>query len=111
MVAISGAYGAADGLARGNGAAEVFLQALSIVATAGVVFFWATRDARANGRELTTVQIICIVLFGYFAVPFYLAKHRPQGARARPIRKGILVFLACLLVFGLTNWLASGILP
>ena len=111
LVVIFGVFGAADGLARGNSAAQFFLQALSIVAVAGVVFFWATFDARANGRELSTFQIICIVLFGYLAVPFYLAANRPLGARARPILKGILVFFSCVIAFGSTYWLTSGVAP
>jgi cellobiose-specific phosphotransferase system component IIC len=111
MVAIFGAFGIADTLASGNGAAEVFLQAISIVATAVVVFSWASLDARSAGRQLSTVQIVCIVVFGYLAVPFYLAKNRAPGARARPIGKGILVFLACLLAFAFTSQLVSGVLP
>ena len=111
MVAIFAAFGIADALALGNGPAEVLLQVLVIVATAALVFFWATFDARSAGRQLSTVQIICIVVFGYFAVPFYLATNRSPGARARPIGKGVLVLFACLLAYGFTNRLVSGVMP
>ena len=111
MVAIFGAFGAADGLARGNAAAEFLLQAVFIVAVAFIVFSWATLDARTGGRDLSTAQIICIVLFGYLAVPFYLFNNRPSGARARSLLKGTLVFLMCIIAFGTTYSLASGVVP
>lgn len=108
LAALNGAFGAATGLFLGNPAADLVLQALQIVAVAGVLFAWATFDARSIGKQLSAAQGICVILFGYFAVPFYLAFYRDNPSWPRWIGKGVIISALCIGAFLLAATLASG---
>ena len=110
LLVLHGLFGAAFGVFIGNPAADLVLQVIQIVLMAGVIFTWATLDARAAGRELGTAQGICLILFGYFAIPFYLASYRKTPNWLRWTAKGLAIFVGCIGVFILAAALSSGML-
>ncbi|WP_155844896.1 hypothetical protein [Arenimonas oryziterrae] len=96
MIVLHALFGAGQGLAIGEEGAGNVLEVLHFVATAGVIFYWASLDARARPQALSAMQSVGIVLLGYFAMPFYLASARPPDTWPRWLSKG-LAALACII--------------
>ncbi|MFY2763701.1 hypothetical protein [Arenimonas sp. MALMAid1274] len=79
--------------------ADLALQALQFVLATGVLFCWASLDARASGQKLGAAQRVCLVVFGYLAVPFYLARYRRTSHWWRWLGKALAIFAGCLVFF------------
>src|SRR5688572_23770459 len=65
------AFAVIDAAVSGNGAASQTLGLLHMVLLAFLLFWWASTDARQRQSELSTSMIVCLVVFGFLAVPFY----------------------------------------
>lgn len=110
LVVLHALFGAAFGMFMDNPVADLVLQVIQIVLMAGVIFAWASLDARAEGKSLGTAQGVCLVLFGYFAVPFYLASYRQTASWLRWTGKGLTIFVGCIGAFMLAAAASSGML-
>jgi hypothetical protein len=91
-----GVFGVLDGLTLGERAAESVLTVIHVALMAFLLFWWASADAALRGARLSTAMTLCIVVFGVFSVPFYLARSRPAAAWARWLPKGLVVLALCV---------------
>jgi hypothetical protein len=92
-------FGALEGLAAGNRPASFFLSVFHYVLIAAAFFAWASCDSSLNGRQLSGAMAVCLVLFGFLAVPFYLAGYRSEPHWFRWWVKGLAVLAACGVSF------------
>ena len=88
-------FGVLDGLTASNRAAETVLGVFHLVVLTGLLFWWVSTDAQSLQMPLSTSMIVCLVLFGLLAMPFYLAGTRPTGSWVRWFPKGFALFLLC----------------
>ena len=65
-------------------------------------YCWYYVDAQQRGYKRTTAMGASIVLFCLFAIPFYLARSRPIGARWSSVRKyiGLVIGYFFLAIIG-----------
>ncbi len=108
LLVLHALFGALAGMFLGDEGADLVLSAVQVVVVTGVLFAWALLDARSHGRELRTTQGVCIVLFSYAAIPFYLGFYREPQHWLRWIGKGVVIFLGCIGLFALSAVLTSG---
>jgi hypothetical protein len=106
-------FGAVDGITASNEAAGGVLLVVHWVLVAFLLFWWASADALRRRSELSTSMITCLVVFGFLAMPFYLAGARPSGSWMRWLPKGLVLFSFCLggqtLAFGVIQELSHAI--
>jgi len=109
LLAANVLFGIAHGLLSRSNAGGNALQIIQLVTLAAIIYYWALLDARAQSRTLGPVQGICIFVFGYLAVPFYLASSRPKETWPNWLSKGVAVFACCTLAFLLPFALAGSV--
>ncbi|MDZ4316737.1 MAG: hypothetical protein U0989_18460 [Azonexus sp.] len=106
-------FGAVDGFTASNAAAGNVLFVVHWLLIAFLLFWWASADALQRQSELSTSMIVGLVVFGFLAVPFYLAGARPKGSWVRWLPKGLVLFAFCLggetLAFGVIQELSYAI--
>jgi hypothetical protein len=64
------------------------------------LFVWAYLDARSAGRALTVGFKLAILVFGWWAMPFYIGATRAPGSRLRAFLLASLYFTACIGAYG-----------
>ena len=102
------AFGVLEGLAAGNPQASFFLSTLHYASIATIPFAWASHDAKQYGQVVSGAMIVCLVVFGFAAVPFYFASYRPAAGWGWWLGKGVFVLAACIMSFMAMFNLAAG---
>jgi len=109
ILVLYGFFGVIQGLLLEGEALGLLVQVVHVLAVGGVLFAWASVDARSNGRKLGAPQGICLILFSYLAVPFYLASYRQESSWFHWIVKGVAVLISSLVLFLLAAMASSGV--
>jgi hypothetical protein len=99
LVASFAIFGVLEGFGAGNRAASFFLSTFHYVIIAAILYAWTSSDAARHGRELSGAMVVCLVVFGFLAMPFYLATYRPHFFWPRWLLKGLMVLGASIWVF------------
>lgn len=110
LLVLHSMFGALAGFVLGNDGADLVLSVVQVVAITGVLFSWALLDSKRQGRTLGTAQGICIVLFSFAAIPFYLGFYRETQQWVRWTGKGLTILFGCWGLFLLSAAATSGIL-
>ena len=101
-------FGALDGLTATRSAATTVLGMVHHVVLAFLLYWWVSVDACHRQAQLSTSMIVCLVLFGVLAMPFYLAGTRGPGSWLRWFPKGFALLALCFgSYFGIFSLVAG----
>ena len=88
-------FGALNGATATSEAAGYVLRVIHWVLVAFLLYWWVSADALQRQVQLSTSMIVCLVVFGFLALPFYLAGTRSEGSWVRWLPKGVVLAALC----------------